>query len=377
MEQISAAENITIEMDEEQWRLLQNGASEPHILVEAQSGRPLSYIADFARTRRLPEDGSLPVDYIQRVVLGWSNVDEAWHLGLLLEAELAQARGSRWCEIAHWPDPSTAVFSEIATRAAESLAHVTTRPFYLVPPQPKEPERQPQPLPELPLSFDDLWRLEQAESGDLQLVRSRRWAWGKVRRILWYLLWVVVFVVLVVANLTSGIAPANPSFLPWLGALAAMILAGLIGHHLYLLLTAPNCFVIDVQQRQVRAQRGNRVAWQMGAEQIQSVYVSQLVHEQKRQSRKPEAQYGEINLHLTTGKFRTLIAAEEIEDYRSEFEATAGLEEPRADDNQRPKLHADSVDSLTRYNFTTSIQAAGLYIAEALKLAAVYDRRVQ
>src|SRR5690606_40996963 len=53
-------------------------------------------------------------------------------LGLLLEMELAQERGSRWCEIAHWPDPSTTVFQELAARAGESLAQVTTRPFHLV-----------------------------------------------------------------------------------------------------------------------------------------------------------------------------------------------------------------------------------------------------
>jgi hypothetical protein len=373
MEQISAAENVTIEMAIEYWRLLKNGAEDPYLLVEARSGSPLNYVEEFATTRRLPENGSLSIDHIQRVVLGWSNVDESWHLGLLLEAELAQARGSRWCEMAHWPDPSTAVFSDIATRAAESLAQVTTRPFYLVPPQPKAPEKPSRPLPELPLSFDNLWQLEQADAGNLQLVRSRRWASSKVRRILWYLLWVVVYIVLVVANLTSGIAPANPPFLPLLGALAAMILAGLIGHHLYSLLTEPNRFVIDTNQRQIRAHRGKRIRWQARAEQIQSIYVSQLVNEKKRKSRKPSASYGELNLHLTTGKFQPLIAVEQIEDYAAEAGGT--LDNPQTALPQTANV--DSVDSLTLHSFTTSLQAAGLYIAQALDLDAVYDQRMQ
>ena len=375
MEQISAAENVTIEMAYEYWRLLQNGAEEPHVLVEARAGKPLNYIEEFATTRRLPETGSLPVNYIQRVVLGWSNVDEAWHLGLLLESELAQRRGSRWCEIAHWPDPSTAVFGEIAARAAESLAQVTTRPFYLVPPQPKAPEKPPRPMPELPLSFGDLWRLERAESGDLQIVRHPRWARSRVRRILWYLLWVVVYIVLVVANLTSGISPANPPFLPLLGAIAAMILAGLIGHHLYRLLMEPERFVIDAHQRLVSALRGRRVRWQAHAERIQSVYVSQLVHEKKRRSRKPEAYYGEINLHLTTGQFYPLIVTEQIETYDAEA-GTGDLVDDSPTEHQAV-VNSDSVDSLTERNFTTDLQAAGLYIAQALDLSAVYDRRVQ
>ena len=131
MEKISAAENITIEMEYEYWRLLQNGAEEPHVLVEARSGKPLNYIEEFASTRRLPETGSLPVNYIQRVVLGWSNVDKSWHLGLLLESELAQMRGSRWCEMAHWPDPSTAVAN--VTCPIFSLSSRTTRSAVLRP----------------------------------------------------------------------------------------------------------------------------------------------------------------------------------------------------------------------------------------------------
>lgn len=360
MEQISAAENITIEMADDHWRLLSNGAYKPHVLVEAAPGQPLSYISEFARTRRLPTTGSLPVELIQQIVLGWSNLDESWHLGLLLDSELAEVRGSRWCEIAHWPDPSTSVFSDIATRAGESLAQVTTRPFHLVPPQPAQAEPEP-PLPDLPLAFDDLWTLERSATGEVQFVRSGRWARDMTRRILWYTLWTIVYIILIVATLTSGIAPANPPFLPLLGVFAAMILAGLIGRNLYQLLTAPNRYVVDVHQRQMRAQRGSQVRWQLRAEQIQSVYVSQFVNQGKRRANKPAVYYAEINLHLTSGKFQHIITTEQVEDYHPERDA---------DGNN------DSVDSLTTHNLATSLQAAGLYVAQALDLSAVYDRRI-
>ena len=360
MEQISAAENITIDMADGHWRLLVNGAYKPHVLVEAAPGKPLSYISEFGRTRRLPSTGSLPVELIQQIVLGWSNQDESWHLGLLLETELAEARGSRWCEIAHWPDPSTSVFSDIATRAGETLAQATARPFYLVPPQPAPVAKEP-PLPELPLVFDDLWTLEQMAAGDLQFVRSGRWVRGIVRRILWYMLWTIVYIILVVVTLTSGIAPANPPFLPLLGVFSAMILAGLIGRNLYQLLTEPNRYVVDVHQRQVRALRGKRVRWQLRAEQIQSIYVSQLVNQGKRRANKPAVYYGEINLHLTSGKFQHIITAEQVEDYHPELDSVGDR---------------DSVDTLTTHNFATSLQAASLYTAQALDLPTVYDRRV-
>ena len=59
----------------------------------ANTGQPIKYLPVFAHKRRLPDTGRLPLDSIQRVVLGWSHEDESWHLGLLLGPELAEARG--------------------------------------------------------------------------------------------------------------------------------------------------------------------------------------------------------------------------------------------------------------------------------------------
>jgi hypothetical protein len=266
--------------------------------------------------------------------------------------------------MARWPDPSTTRYNDIAARAGKSLAHITTRPFYFVPPQTiKSPTVPTRPLPDLPLPFDDLWVFERTQSDSFQLVRKGRWARSVVRRILWYALWTVIFILLVVANLTSGIAPANPIFLPVLGAFAAMVLAGLIGKNLYSLFTEPNRFVVDIHERQIRAQRGSRVRWSYRSEQLQSVYVSQLVNRRKlRREQKPATFYGELNLHLTNGKFQRLIAVEQVEEYRVESE---GL----GDD--------DSVITLDNSNYTTSLQSVGLYMARRLDVPAMYDRRLQ
>ena len=121
MDRISAAGNLTIEVKPESWRLIVNGNSQERVLVEVSPGEPIRYIPTFAAKRRLPDTGKLPIENIQRVVLGWSNEDESWHLGLLLTPELASARGSRWCEIARWPDPDVNVFSDIAHTLADQL----------------------------------------------------------------------------------------------------------------------------------------------------------------------------------------------------------------------------------------------------------------
>lgn len=135
MARISAANNLTIEYDEQYWRLLTNGAGIDHVLVEAATGKPLSYMPTFGSRRKLPTTGKLPTQYIDRVVLGWSAKDEAWHLGLMLQPELAEARGSRWCEIAHWYDPQHNTYDDLATQAGERLAEALMRPFNFIPPR--------------------------------------------------------------------------------------------------------------------------------------------------------------------------------------------------------------------------------------------------
>ncbi len=366
MERISAAENITIEMSDARWRLIANGTIDPQVVFEAESGQPVNYINEFASTRRLPRTGSLPTEFIQRVVLGWSNNDEAWHLGLLLDVELAAARGSRWCEIAHWPDPSTTVFSDIATRAGESLAQVTTRPFHLVPPKVGEP-KQPTapPLPELPVMIDETWQLEQAQNGSLQLVRAARETRVLVRRTLWYAFWSVIYFVLVSLTLTSGIAPANPAFLPYLGFFSGFVLVFLALRNIYRLRTDITRIVIDAQARQIRGQRGKQVRWLRSASEIEALYVSQVLATRGRRKRgQTHFPYGELNLLLADGAFQFLFNSEHL----------SALEcEPEAADEDTP---LDHVGELTSFGLVTGLQAAALHIGQALDRPVRYDRRV-
>jgi hypothetical protein len=428
MDRISAANNLTIEYDQTNWRLVSNGAGVEHILVEAESGRPLSYMPTFGSRRRLPDTGKLPTQYIQQVVLGWSPKDQAWHLGLLLEQELADARGSRWCEIAHWHDPQRDHFVELASQAGERLAETVTRPFHVIPPReddlpaPSAPtfetsaaplpaeatvetsslaatvpiaaqethpaastqpnalniplptpatyppyqdtyqaQREPAPIPELPLTLD-LWNLDQPQGFNyLQLKLSGAWGRSKVARILWYTLWTVVYIVLSVTTLRSGIAQPRPEFLPYLGLASGGILVLLILYLLFQLIRTPNRFIIDPSRQAVIALRGKAQRWRIEAHQMKAVYVSQIVSRRSRKQRRA-IHYSEINLLLSDEKFHHLIENGQVEDKDTRFEDSPAENEVRL-------LTPDAVDS--------SMKAAGYYIARTLNVPCYYDQRLK
>jgi hypothetical protein len=361
MNRISAAGNLTIELQPNRWRLLVNGNTDEAVLLEANVGQPLRYLPRFGSKRRLPDSGTLPVAYIQRVVLGWSNEDESWHLGLVLEPSLAQARGSRWCEIAHWPDPETSVFADVASQAGQSLARTITRPFNLIPPRVEAQAPPPPPLPELPLNFDQ-WTLERADNDRIQLTRASTWSRSRVVRVLWYSLWVVVYVVLALTTLLRRIAVPSPEFLPYLGLAAALILVGMIGYLLYQLLTTPNRIVVDAGSGNVIALRGSRPRWRVNREQVHAVYVTQVLGKRGKQRR---IHHGELNLFLDGRRFLFL-----VEQGQPQIAADGVPASPNGDDVY------DVVTPLSQLQARTDLQAAGLYVAQALNVPCMYDQRL-
>lgn len=138
MERIAAASNLIIEVEPQRWRLLSNGGGEERVLVEAAPGEPLRYGESFGSRRQLPASGMLTREDIQRVVLGWSSKDNAWHLGLVLGGALVTERGSRWCGLVHWNDPNLDQYEKIATQAGQLLAEQVNRPFSVIPPNASE-----------------------------------------------------------------------------------------------------------------------------------------------------------------------------------------------------------------------------------------------
>lgn len=370
MNQISAADNVTIDMETGRWRLIANGGGVPFVVVEAMPELPLRYIDSFATSRRLPSTGALPINYIKQIVLGWSNKDEAWHLGLTLGNELAGARGSRWCELARWPDPDTTLFRDIAETAGRELAKTLVRPFHVIQPRPIVAPPPAPPLPNPPFRFGD-WTLvadETSSHSQLLLKRARSWALGKWLRVVWYGFWAGVFALLSVKTLTSGLALPNvgtmlpnPDVLPYLGLISAVILVGLIFHNLWQWLRLPDRIVIDPQRRVLTGLRSKRERWEIGANEVESVFVTQVVH---KDVNKNTVFYGEINLYRGDGDFFTVARLPQPEDVEALYYPDAPI--------------GEGVTELTTYYASTPLQFTGLHIAESLGgLPAYYDQRIK
>lgn len=370
---ISAGNNLSIDMTPDHWRLVVNGDNAERVLVEAASGEPLRYMPTFGQRRRLPDTGILPTLYVQRVVLGWSVKDEAWHLGLLLESELASARGSRWCEIAHWPDPERDLYVDDATRAGTALASIITRPFDLIPPRdetalpvtapavaPATPAYTPlHPLPSLPIDLDE-WKLSRTAPDTLEFKRSGAWTRAKLLRVFWYLLFTIVYLVLSIKTLEGRIALPKPEFLPYLGLLSAGILLLLAIGNVLRIGRTPNRIVVEAG-RGVTALRGRGKRWHVPVSDIDSVYASQVVSRKVKRDKRT-IHYGELSLLLNNGKFRRLLYNNQA------VEKAFYLAEDTPAQEEVVPLNEGA---------ETSLQAAAAYVAQSLGLPAWYDQRLK
>lgn len=364
MTKIATADNLIINIQPGRWQLAyvsNNGTGQtPRIILEATPEAPLRYVSSYAQRRRLP-DMLNPVD-VRHVVLGWSEMDESWHLGLLLTPELAQQRGSRWCEIARWHDPDIREYAQIAEQSAVSLAQTIDRPFKLIPP--RRDSVATRELPALALDVG-MWTLREADNG-LHLVRTSSWMMGRVTRLAWYGLWAIIYIILSVATLTtdlalpnSGVMLPNPELLPYLGIVVALILVGLVFSIAYDILTNPGLIVIDNMQRTVTALTGGRPKWQIARQDLQGVYVSQVVGQR---GYKRTIYHGELNMQLTDDSFRNLMHLRQEEERTMESDDRTDLRE--------------NVMPLTVNEADTNLQAAGIYIAQALGVDCYYDQRV-
>jgi Na+-transporting methylmalonyl-CoA/oxaloacetate decarboxylase gamma subunit len=420
MERISAAGDVIIEVEPQSWRLLADGNGAERLLVEASPGAPLRYGDRFGGSRQLPPSGELPRHNIQRVVLGWSAQDTSWHLGLVLAGDLVAERGSRWCGLAHWYDPTLNQYEKIATQAGQALAAQTSLPFSVIPPKPEdvsaaaaaaataprppavepappmtrvitlgeppppmptgaqsyaapgtpyaqseseyETPLQPIPQPALPLKFD-LWTLQQLDPVRLEFTLSGAWGRSRLLRTAMYIVWLGIFIVLTVTTLTSGIAYPRPEILVYLGIASIIFLVLLILYNLIRVMTATNRIIVEPEG--VRWMRGKRVKHAVPADRIAEVYISHVVSKVGKRGKSAEERavhYGELNLFLTDGDFKTIIT-------QSQFDETI----PATDD----PINEEQIVGLTPYNARTRLQAAALRLSQVLRVHAEYDKRLK
>jgi hypothetical protein len=367
MNRISAGGNLFIDVQPQSWRLMTNGTAEgEQAVVEATPGEPLRYIPTFGSTRKLPDTGILPTRYVQQVVLGYSNDDEGWHLGFLLEPELAAPRGSRWCEVVSWFDPGNRLFGESARQAGQALAEVMERPFYFVPPKPIfEEDREPSaplhaPLPSLPIKVEQ-WMVSNPEQGiiELSLDKSISRAFGL--RALWYFVLSLVYLALSILTLTSGIALPRPEFLPYVGIASAVVLIGLTLWNLAQSSRAINRILVDSDERMIKGMHNQKERWRVPTYEIMSVYVSQRIGKTFRKNATRGIPYGELNLKLQGEKFQHILMQGQTEETHI----------PEED-----WVFEDGVVPLGNGQARTSLQHVGLHIANLLNVPAYHDRRL-
>jgi len=377
MTQITASNHITVDYSYDRWRLIQELEGEdPAIIAEVQPEKGLQYNKYFATTRKLPDSGQIPAVDISQVVLGWSYETDAWQLGLTLSPMLSEERGSRWCELVRFVDPDLSVHEYDAKRVGQSLADILNKPFMDMPPT-TPPAPDPIPLPELPIEYG-IWTMDRAmtnegltsREGEVRLTRSSSWMFGKLRQVAWYGFWAVVYAWVSTATLSNDLALPNagtllpdPSILPYLGLGIVVLLLGMIVYQLWIVTREPDNIIISPYERSIIARRGRNVRWKINANNIQSVYVTELV---KKREKNPTVYHGEVNLHLVNGSFQRVLIEEE-----KQTDTTLPDVETMSD-----KRKGESVTPLDSHGVETKLQAFALHIAECLgELPAWHDLR--
>jgi hypothetical protein len=321
MPEILTASNLTIRAESNRWTLC-NGRGELSAPVLTVTPGSITYLPAFGTARRLPSAGSLSPDQVALVVVGWATEDSSWHLGLLLTAEAAQARGGRWIGLAQWFEPN----GTLAADAGRALADTLGVPLRVAPPpgqadQPGAPAVPAPPLPPelaeasaetvrttpdkrdtaiafaqieaqaaevpaapisiaLPLDLGE-WNVTEDEQG-LTFRRSRAWNRAMFLRTLVCITLTPLFGALSVGALISPYAPVQPAWLPMIGLVITAIL-GLAAFWQVRMLRRGPVTLVDRRTRMLRqtTRAGRRVLVQSPFEGIQHILVSHVVARQQ------------------------------------------------------------------------------------------------
>ncbi|MDE2856351.1 MAG: hypothetical protein OXN94_00730, partial [Chloroflexota bacterium] len=337
MTRIAVSDNMLVDYSEDRWRLIQlDAAAVPSLLVEVKAGRSFRYDDDFGNRRALPPLGEVAPRDIGEVVLGWSEEEAAWQLGMTLSPELSFSRSSRWFELLRIDDPDQSRSQRTIQQIGLALADVLGKPFVASAPGDAMAEPEPIPLIDLPLDLGD-WILEagtEAGESELQFARDRRWIRARFRQIAWYGLLAAFYAWVSIASLIHELALPNagtlipdPSLLPYLGLGVSLLLLLMIALQVKQIIQEPDTLLISAGKRSLSALRGDGLRWQLDASEIQSVYASELV---KKRGRQPVVFHGEINLQMIDGSFRRLL----VEDDKRADALLPGCD--AADEKNRP-----------------------------------------
>ena len=364
MTRVSAANNTVIEIDQSYWRILTTpefiGATQEETLVlEATfNAGIIRYSSDFASSRHLPKDGTLAVQHIQRVVLGWNLEDKTWHLGLVLDNPLATIRNNRWCELLHWPDPDQHVFKSLALDVGQSLARILECPFNLMIQGQLDTASATPSLPSLPIHIQG-WVFKETDESFMVLERTPHWVNNNIHKFFWYSIWAMTYSILSAATLTSNIAQPSPFYLPHIGIVIALLFIVLAVATVYTLRRTPRCLILDTSLKQIYGTQSNRnnPLWSLQRHQIDSVYVSQVVIKSPKGN--TQLIHSALNLRLTNGHYHNLFSIDHPDPLDCHIQDYATV----------TPLSAEIVE--------THLQGIGVYIGDIFQVPVWYDHRIK
>ena len=373
MTRIAVSENMLVDYGEDRWRLIQlDEEAAPTLLVEVKAGKSFRYDDEFGITRALPPLGEIASRDIGEVVLGWSEEEAAWQLGMTLSPDLSFSRSSRWFEVLRIDDPDHSRSERTVEQIGLALADVLGIPFVSSTATDAMAGPEPIPLIDLPLDLG-IWSLHgpiQADESELQFARDRSWMHSSYRQIAWYGLLAAFYAWVSVASLSHQLALPNagtlipdPSLLPYMGIGVALLLLMMIAMQIKQIMQEPDTLVISADKQNISALRVDDLRWQVDAGRVQSVYASELV---KKRGRRPMVFHGEINLQLIDGSFQRLL----VEDDRRTDALLPGC------DAELEKNRPIGVNLLEPEAVSTALQAAAVHVAVCLgDLPVWYDRR--
>ncbi|NPV67966.1 MAG: hypothetical protein HPY64_12545 [Anaerolineae bacterium] len=400
MDTFIAADGLAIHIGQGEWQLAISRVDGLTLFNAVAGSAAVKYRPEFARIRRLPVEGELPIEHIREVVAGWSPGDRAWHLGMLLAPVVAEPRGGRWCLLARWQDESGQVKGEEVRQVGQQLAEIMGVAFRFVAPAASpvatatlaaqatpvlekvsaavgQPAQVAQAIA-LPLEVGE-WRLRPIDIG-LQWEHTAVWSVGTFARIIFRLALGIVFIALGVLTLQSPYAPVQPAFLPYLGLIVGVVLIVDVLRYI-LRLMRTEVVVVDRREREVRRHLDltSDVLDVYDFDEIRAVVVTQIARNRQRgRDGQPDRVTHEAWLHLLLhephqepGKERDL-KPEDAYLTIGYIEQTEGeaLEPALVDRKQEraPRL-------MRPEEATTPAQKAAVVLAQAIQVDAYLDQR--
>jgi hypothetical protein len=263
--------------------------------------------------------------------------------------------------LVHWPDPDGELFGTVARQAAETLAETMERPYYYVEPRPAQKTTQPVALPPLPHKIDD-WGITLNGAGQIEATLTQSGRGGRLLRGIWYIILSMIYFLLSGLTLASGIALPRPEFLPYAGLAAAVLLLILALRAIFFSKQPVDRIVVHPEAKAIRGLARGNDRWRLEADDLEAVYVSQVVHKPRRNGVQ-SIPYGELNLRTQDGKFQLVLQQ--------------GAHELTLDPHMIDHQPAEGVYPLNPAEARTALEALALHTAQMLDRPCFYDRRLK